>query len=195
MYRITSKMSVLMAGVAFSAAALAVDAPSAPAVAAPAATVESSASLSKASVSAEAALAPAPAATIEASAPAPTAPVSADAALSPAASVAVAVEAAPKAEQKEPVLAQADALALLKKSNCLLCHSIEKKVVGPAYKDVAAKYRGQDVEAKLFAKVTTGGKGVWGSTAMPPQMANRDDIRSLIRFVLALPPTSIAKNN
>ncbi len=83
----------------------------------------------------------------------------------------------------------------MKKSNCLLCHSIEKKIVGPAYKDVAAKYRGQDVEAKLFAKVTTGGKGVWGSTAMPAQKANPDDIKSLIRFVLALPPTNISKAN
>jgi cytochrome c len=116
-------------------------------------------------------------------------------AASAAASTSPAAVEATTAEVKEPVLAQADALALLKKSNCLLCHSIEKKVVGPAYRDVATKYRGQDVEAKLFAKVTTGGKGVWGSTAMPPQMANRDDIKSLIKFVLALPPTSIAKSN
>ncbi len=89
--------------------------------------------------------------------------------------------------EAKPALSQADGLALLKKSNCLLCHSIEKKVVGPAYKDVAAKYRGQpDAEAKLFTKVTTGGKGVWGQTPMPAQMANRDDIRTLIHFVLAL---------
>lgn len=176
MYKVTFKTSVLMAGIVLSTAALAVDAPAA-APAAPAAPAIA-----------------APAATVEASAPVPMAPAPADAALAPVANAAVSVEA-PKAEQKEPVLAQADALALLKKSNCLLCHSIEKKVVGPAYKDVAAKYRGQDVEAKLFAKVTTGGKGVWGSTAMPPQMANRDDIRSLIRFVLAIPSTSIAKSN
>lgn len=126
---------------------------------------------------------------------APAAPVMLDAASAAASTSPAAVEAT-TAEVKEPVLAQADALALLKKSNCLLCHSIEKKVVGPAYKDVAEKYRGQpDAEAKLFAKVTTGGKGVWGSTAMPAQMANREDIRSLIRFVLALPPTSVAKSN
>jgi len=169
-------MSVLIAGAVFSAGALAANAPSAPATAAPAAPVA-------------AVVATDPAAA------APAAPAPADAAAAPAATSPVAAEA-PKAEEKPAVLAEAEALPLLKKSNCLLCHSIEKKVVGPAYKDVAAKYRGQpDAEAKLFAKVTTGGKGVWGSTAMPPQMANRDDIRSLIRFVLALPSANVAKSN
>lgn len=171
MHKVKLNMSVLMAGVVFSTAALAVDAPSATAVAAPAATAGTAA------------------------APAPTAPVVVDAASASASASPATVEAA-AAEVKEPVLAEADALALLRKSNCLLCHSIEKKVVGPAYKDVAAKYRGQaDAEAKLFAKVTTGGKGVWGPAAMPAQKANPDDIKSLIRFVLALPSTSIAKSN
>lgn len=172
MHKVKLNMSVLMAGVVFSSAALATSAPAKTAAAATATPV-----------------AAAPAAAV-AAAPAPAA----DTAAAPAATSPVAAEA-PKVEEKPPVLAEADALALLKKSNCLLCHSIEKKVVGPAYKDVAAKYRGQDVEAKLFAKVTTGGKGVWGSTAMPPQKANPDDIKSLIRFVLALPATNIAKTN
>ncbi len=179
-------MSVLMAGAVFSAGALAANAPSAPAAAAPAATIQASAPAPAAPVAA--AVATDPAAT------APAAPAPADAATAPAATSPVAAEA-PKAEEKPAVLAEAEALPLLKKSNCLLCHSIEKKVVGPAYRDVAAKYRGQDVEAKLFAKVTTGGKGVWGSTAMPPQKANPDDIRSLIRFVLALPSANVAKSN
>ena len=180
-------MSVLIAGAVFSAGALAANAPSAPATAAPAATIQASAPAPAAPVAAVVATDPAAAA--------PAAPAPADAAAAPAATSPVAAEA-PKAEEKPAVLAEAEALPLLKKSNCLLCHSIEKKVVGPAYKDVAAKYRGQpDAEAKLFAKVTTGGKGVWGSTAMPPQMANRDDIRSLIRFVLALPSANVAKSN
>ncbi len=170
MHKTKLSMSVLMAGVVFSTAALAVDAPSAPVTAAPAAAAPAAAPATPANAAA---------------------PVAADTAAAPA-STSPAAEA-PKAA--EPVLAEADALALLKKSNCLLCHSIEKKVVGPAYRDVAAKYRGQDVEAKLFAKVTTGGKGVWGSTAMPAQKANPEDIKSLIRFVLALPPTNISKAN
>ena len=77
---------------------------------------------------------------------------------------------------------------LLKKHVCTACHSIDKKMVGPAYKDVAAKYRGQkDVEAKLAEKVKKGGKGVWGEVPMPPNAAvPDDDIRTMVRYVLSL---------
>ena len=82
--------------------------------------------------------------------------------------------------------ADADGGALLKKNNCLACHSMEKKLVGPAYKDVAAKYRGQaDAEATLVAKVSKGGKGVWGSMMMPPQSAKADDVKTMVQFILA----------
>jgi len=57
--------------------------------------------------------------------------------------------------------------ALAKKKNCLACHAVDKKVVGPAYKDVAAKYAGQNVAPKLVAKVMKGGSGVWGAIPMP----------------------------
>jgi cytochrome c len=170
MHKVKLNLSVLMAGVFFSTAALAIEAPAAPAVAAPAAAVE-------------------------ATSPAPAAPTAVDAAAVPA-QTPTDVVVAPAVEEKPTVLAEADALALFKKSNCLVCHSIQKKVVGPAYKDVAAKYHGQaDAEAKLFAKVTTGGKGVWGSVPMPAQKANPEDIKSLIRFVLSLQPVNIAKTN
>ncbi|HEX6734752.1 MAG TPA: c-type cytochrome, partial [Azonexus sp.] len=57
--------------------------------------------------------------------------------------------------------------ALAKAKNCLTCHAADKKIVGPAYKDVAAKYKGQgDAVAKLAAKIKTGGKGVWGEVPM-----------------------------
>ena len=53
--------------------------------------------------------------------------------------------------------------ALAKKYNCLACHAVDKKVIGPAYKDVAAKYKGDaGAEAKLIAKVKNGGSGTWG---------------------------------
>ncbi len=81
----------------------------------------------------------------------------------------------------------ADGQALMKKNNCTACHSIDKKIVGPAFKDVAAKYRGQaDAEAKLVAKVTKGGAGSWGSMPMPPQTAKADDIKALVKFALSL---------
>lgn len=62
-----------------------------------------------------------------------------------------------------------EGLALAKKSGCLNCHSIDKKIVGPAYKDVAKKYKGNpDAAAMLVKKVADGGSGVWGAVPMPP---------------------------
>jgi cytochrome c len=77
--------------------------------------------------------------------------------------------------------------ALAKKHNCTACHAIDKKLVGPAYKDVAAKYRGQNVAAKLEEKVKKGGQGVWGPVPMPPNAAVPDaDIKKLVDWVLKL---------
>jgi len=84
--------------------------------------------------------------------------------------------------------AMADAgLDLAKAKNCLACHAVATKVVGPAYKDVAAKYAGQkDAEAKLVAKVMKGGSGVWGAVPMPanPQV-NEAEAKTLVKWVLA----------
>ncbi len=77
--------------------------------------------------------------------------------------------------------------ALAKAKNCMSCHSIDKKIVGPSYKDVAKKYAGQaDAAAKLEAKVKKGGSGVWGTIPMPPNAAVSDaDIKKLVAWVLA----------
>jgi cytochrome c len=85
--------------------------------------------------------------------------------------------------------AQADAGEdLLKKAGCTACHAIDKKVVGPAYNDVAAKYKGDaGAAAKLAAKVKAGGSGVWGAIPMPPNPAVSDaDLKAMIAYVLAL---------
>jgi cytochrome c len=75
--------------------------------------------------------------------------------------------------------------ALAKKHNCLACHQIDKKAVGPAYKDIAKKYKGQNVAAKLEAKVKKGGQGVWGPVPMPPNPAVPDaDIKKLVDWIL-----------
>ncbi len=78
-------------------------------------------------------------------------------------------------------------LDLAKAKNCMACHTVDKKVVGPAYKDVAKKYAGQkDAEAKLIAKVKAGGKGVWGEIPMPPNTPVKDeDIKTLVKWILA----------
>ena len=89
--------------------------------------------------------------------------------------------------------ANADALDLAKKSGCLACHSVEKKVVGPAWKDVAAKYKSEDgAKATLIDKVKKGGKGNWtsvtGGVPMPPyspRVADAD-IEALVDFILTL---------
>lgn len=76
---------------------------------------------------------------------------------------------------------------LAKKSACTACHAIDKKLVGPSYKEVAAKYKGQkDAEAKLFEKVKKGGVGTWGQVPMPANAAVKDeDIKTLVKWVLA----------
>ncbi len=78
--------------------------------------------------------------------------------------------------------------AMAKKYNCLACHQIDKKLVGPAYKDVAKKYKGQaDAVAKLTNKVKQGGVGVWGQIPMPPNAAVPDaDVKKLVEWVLAM---------
>ncbi|MCB5205772.1 c-type cytochrome [Methylovorus mays] len=79
--------------------------------------------------------------------------------------------------------------ALAQKNGCLACHSIANKVVGPAYKDVAAKYKGdKTAEAKLIAKVKAGGSGVWGPIPMPPNSPHvkDEDIKTIVEWILTL---------
>ncbi|MES2353290.1 MAG: c-type cytochrome [Pseudomonadota bacterium] len=79
-------------------------------------------------------------------------------------------------------------LELAQKNNCLACHSVESKVVGPAYKDIAAKYKGdKTAEAKLITKVKKGGAGVWGEVPMPPNTTVKDeDVKTLVKWILSL---------
>ncbi len=82
---------------------------------------------------------------------------------------------------------QANASAdLAKKHNCTACHQVDKKSIGPAYQEVAKKYKGEkDAVAKLAAKVKKGGTGVWGAVPMPPNAAVPDsDVKVLVEWVL-----------
>ena len=82
--------------------------------------------------------------------------------------------------------AQADE-ALAKKHNCLACHAVDKKTVGPAYREIAKKYKGQNVAAKLQEKVKKGGQGAWGNVPMPPNPAVPDaDIKKLVDWILKM---------
>ena len=97
----------------------------------------------------------------------------------------VAVVAKPKTQ---PVLSEAEAVLLAKKRGCYGCHTVHAKVYGPAWVDVAAKYRGDaGAQARLFDKVGKGGNGVWGKEAMPAQnQATEAERAQLIRFILNL---------
>jgi cytochrome c len=82
--------------------------------------------------------------------------------------------------------ADAPAQTLAQSKGCLACHAIDKKVVGPAYKEVAAKYKtDKTAEAKLVEKVQKGGAGVWGQMPMPPQSVTPAEAKTLVAWVLS----------
>lgn len=87
-----------------------------------------------------------------------------------------------------PAQAQSDIEAKMNKAGCLACHAKDKKLVGPAYKDVAAKYKAQaGAAAKLAEKVRKGGQGAWGPVPMPPTPADKladADLKAAIEWVL-----------
>lgn len=76
---------------------------------------------------------------------------------------------------------------LAKKNNCMSCHGVDKKIVGPAFKDIAKKYKGNaGAVAMLTAKVRDGGKGVWGPIPMSPNKGINDaDLKTMVEYVLA----------
>ena len=84
-----------------------------------------------------------------------------------------------------PAFASAD---LAKAKNCMACHATDKKLVGPSYKDVAAKYaKDKDAVAKLAVKIQKGGSGVWGPVPMPPNPGVSDaDAKALATWVMSI---------
>ena len=75
----------------------------------------------------------------------------------------------------------------MSKAACMACHSKDKKIVGPAFKDIAAKYKGQDAVAKLMEKVRKGGSGTFGPVPMAPNGAdkiNDADLKAAVEFIL-----------
>jgi cytochrome c len=77
---------------------------------------------------------------------------------------------------------------LSQSSGCMTCHGVDKKIIGPGFKEIAAKYRGaKGAEADLIKKVKAGGKGVWGEIPMPPNAHVKDeDIKTLVQWVMSL---------
>jgi len=143
---------------------------------------------------AAAAAAPAAAAAAVAAAPAPAASTSGAAApAAPPTATSTAAAAAPTAAAASATKAGApldlaSGQAMMQKDGCAACHAVDKTIVGPAYNQVAAKYRGdKTAAAKLEQKVKTGGAGVWGPVPMPPNTAVPDaDIKALVSWILSL---------
>lgn len=84
----------------------------------------------------------------------------------------------------QPVMANKDLAA---KSGCMTCHQVDKKLVGPAYQEVATRYKGQsDAVQKLSTKIKAGGKDAWGPVPMPPNPnVNDADISTLVKWILS----------
>lgn len=83
--------------------------------------------------------------------------------------------------------AWADTEEAMTKAGCMACHSKDKKIIGPAFKEIAAKYKGQDATAKLMAKVRTGGSGTFGPIPMapnPPDKINDADLKAAVELIL-----------
>jgi cytochrome c len=78
--------------------------------------------------------------------------------------------------------------ALAQQSGCLACHTVEKKLVGPSYKEIADRYRNdKGAEANLFKKVKEGGKGAWGDIPMTPNAHVKDqDIKTIVQWILSI---------
>lgn len=87
-----------------------------------------------------------------------------------------------------PALASTDGAALSQKAGCMACHSIDKKMLGPSFKDIAAKYKGKDSEAMLIKKVRDGGAGNWGQIPMPPNGNKLTDseYKTVVSWILSL---------
>lgn len=107
-----------------------------------------------------------------------------------AAKSAVSSKAADLTTAASTTSSHAEMLELAKESGCLACHSVDKKVIGPAWRDVAAKYRGQsDAKASVINSITKGSSGKWGGPMAMPANSPRvsdDNIARLAGFVLSL---------
>ncbi|MBL7761180.1 MAG: c-type cytochrome [Sediminibacterium sp.] len=106
----------------------------------------------------------------------------------PAADAATAAPAAPAAGDLSSNPDYVKGLELIGKSDCLTCHKVKEKLIGPAYQDVANKYENNDENIKLLAgKIIQGGKGVWGEVPMTPHpQISEEDAKQMVKYVLLL---------
>lgn len=133
-----------------------------------------------------------PAAPVDSAATTATTTVSAPA-TNPAAASAAPKPATPAVAAAKPAAASNSAdikkgEALISKSDCLACHKVDAKLLGPSYKEVAAKYANNaSTVSQLANKIKSGGSGVWGAVPMSPHPAlSDDDAKAMVRYILSL---------
>lgn len=84
------------------------------------------------------------------------------------------------------IATKSSSLELARKSNCMGCHQVDKKLIGPSFQEIAVKYKvDAGAEARLVEKVKDGGGGVWGANPMPPNAVRDEDIRALVKWILS----------
>jgi cytochrome c len=99
----------------------------------------------------------------------------------------VAAAALGLAAQANAAVDAAKAQELAKSKNCFACHMVDKKLVGPAFKEIAKKYKGDGgAVGNLSKKVLNGGSGVWGAIPMPPNPVKKDQAKLLVEWILSL---------
>lgn len=109
-----------------------------------------------------------------------------------AASLGGAIAIALAASAAQPAVAAPDGLAIARSNACMGCHAVDRKLVGPSFQQIAARYKGDPAaQTKLQAKVRNGGSGVWGAIPMPSHPGMSDaDIRTVVAWVLAGAPSA-----
>lgn len=87
-----------------------------------------------------------------------------------------------------PAVQAADATPLLQKAGCIACHSADKKILGPSFKDISAKYKGKNMQSALIKKVKDGGSGAWGPMPMPSNAGklSDDEFKHVVEWILSL---------
>lgn len=134
--------------------------------------------------------APAPAAEPAPATPEPQSAAPSASEPSPAETPPAATESVAPAAAQGTALSMEDGKALAKKSGCFACHNVDRKIIGPAWNDVGAKYKGDPAAHEMIAKwIHTGGTGRWGTAVMPPYSprVTDADIEKLADFILSLP--------
>ncbi|KQT18410.1 cytochrome C [Chryseobacterium sp. Leaf404] len=93
-------------------------------------------------------------------------------------------QAADSSDVATPVVAEASGQTMIETSDCMSCHSINERMIGPSYREIAAKYSEKDIE-QLASKIIVGGSGVWGSVPMQPHpQFSKEDAKKMVEYIL-----------